>query len=131
MSSSRKILRVLNLRGVPIHKQLCYEEILLRRSTDNWYDWWMVYFALTRKLIVISVVVVHQKTRFLFNTHGPSVAIVLGFSAKVPELVNLEIAANDRIPLIRRYTGGGTVVVDNSTGKWKKYQRLTTSWLEF
>ena len=57
------------------------------------------------------------KNRFIFNTHVPSVAIVLGFSAKVPELVNLDAVAKDRIPLIRRYTGGGTVVVDKSTGK--------------
>ena len=80
----------------------------------------MVYFGhdTKRKLIIVSMIVTHQKIRFLFNTHVPSVAIVLGFSAKVPELVNLELAANDRIPLIRRYTGGGTVVVDNSTGTW-------------
>ena len=44
-------------------------------------------------------------------------AIVLGFSAKVPELVNLEDAVRDKVQLIRRYTGGGTVVVDSSTGK--------------
>ncbi len=55
--------------------------------------------------------------RYIFNTNAPSVTIVLGFSAKVPELVNLEDAVRDKVQLIRRYTGGGTVVIDSSTGK--------------
>lgn len=33
----KKVLRVLKLRGVSISDQLRWEEILLRRSKDNWY----------------------------------------------------------------------------------------------
>ena len=54
--------------------------------------------------------------RFVFNTHVPTVSIVLGYSGKIHELVNVEAAAADKVPLVRRYTGGGTVVVDRSTG---------------
>ena len=43
-------------------------------------------------------------------------SIVLGYSGKVHELINVEAAAADKVPLVRRYTGGGTVVVDPSTG---------------
>ena len=37
---------------------------------------------------------------------------MLGFSGKAPELVNVELVARDWVPMIRRFTGGGTVVVD-------------------
>ena len=34
----KKLLNVVKLRGVPIHEQLRIEEILLRRSNQNWYE---------------------------------------------------------------------------------------------
>jgi lipoate---protein ligase len=42
-------------------------------------------------------------------------AIVLGLSGKIPELVEAERANADEVPLIRRYSGGGTVLVDSNT----------------
>lgn len=51
----------------------------------------------------------------VFN-YGTSVpTIVLGLSGKVPELVNVERVKQDNIPMVRRYTGGGTVIVDKDT----------------
>ena len=90
MSSLLPRLNILRLQGVPILKQLQYEEILLRRTSANW---------------------------LLLNKDMPDLSIVLGFSGKIPELVDEhEVKKSDKsIELIRRYTGGGTVIVDDST----------------
>lgn len=88
MSVSRPLLRVLNLRGLPLFDQLRYEEVLLRHTPDNW---------------------------LVFNSGVAKTSVVLGMSGNVSELVDLERAAVDNVPMIRRYTGGGTVVVDAST----------------
>ncbi len=39
----------------------------------------------------------------------------MGFSAKPAELLELEKVRQDGIPVLRRYTGGGTVIVDHNT----------------
>lgn len=38
-------------------------------------------------------------------------AVVLGISGKPEQLVNLDLVKKDRIPLIKRFTGGGTVYI--------------------
>lgn len=83
-------LRVLRTRGLDILSQLQLEEVLLRRSTSN-------YFVLNRDL------------------RAEDAAVVLGFSGKIGELVDVDHMMKNPIGLVRRYTGGGTVVVDKST----------------
>ena len=39
----------------------------------------------------------------------------MGLSGKVEKLVNVEKAKEFNLPVIKRFSGGGTVVVDNST----------------
>lgn len=80
-------LQLLDLADVPIFNQLQLEEALLRADTRNWC---------------------------LINT-GASPAIVMGISGKEKELLELSKIASDPIPVIRRFSGGGTVVVDPST----------------
>jgi lipoate-protein ligase A len=53
--------------------------------------------------------------QFCLVTHGVLPAIVLGISGKVEELVDEERAERLGLPLIRRFSGGGTVVVDEET----------------
>jgi lipoate-protein ligase A len=81
-------LKVLRLRGIDIFEQLRLEELLFRKDAQNW---------------------------FIFNTNNPIPKIVLGFSGKVGELVDIDKTRRDSIPLVRRYTGGGTVIVDDRT----------------
>ncbi len=50
----------------------------------------------------------------ILNT-GSSPAIVLGISGKPDELVHHEQAEKQKLPLIRRFSGGGCVVVDPAT----------------
>lgn len=52
--------------------------------------------------------------RVLVNEHlNPT--IVMGLSGKIDKLVNVEKAKELHLPVIKRFSGGGTVVVDNST----------------
>ncbi|MBS0586013.1 MAG: lipoate--protein ligase family protein [Verrucomicrobia bacterium] len=80
-------LKLLVLENVPIFRQLQIEEALLRADSDNWC---------------------------LFN-HGSSRHIVLGTSATPSDFVNLELAKASNVPLVHRFSGGGTVIVDEDT----------------
>lgn len=80
-------LNLLSLQQVPIFEQLQLEEALLRTTEANWC---------------------------LIN-HGTPPAIVMGISGDLESLVHLEHWEKRRIPIIRRFSGGGTVVVDEET----------------
>lgn len=79
-------LNILRL-NVPILEQLRIEEALLRTDLRNWC---------------------------LIN-EGTSPAIVMGISGKPELLVNQTQMETNPIPLIKRFSGGGTVVVDSNT----------------
>lgn len=78
---------LLKLDGVPILEQLRIEEALLRVGLGNWC---------------------------LVNSGAPP-AIVMGISGKPERLVHLERLKEDNIPLIKRFSGGGTVYIDPNT----------------
>lgn len=80
-------LHLLHLSRYPIYEQLFLEEALLRTDTRNWC---------------------------IINEGSPP-AIVMGISGKKEELVDCARAEQDRIPVIRRFSGGGTVIVDENT----------------
>lgn len=80
-------LQFVSVVGVPIEEQLEVEEALLRVGKGNWC---------------------------LMN-HGSPSAIVLGLSSKLEECVCEERVKRDPIPIFRRFSGGGTVVVDEET----------------
>lgn len=84
---------LLHYKNMPIQTQLQLEEELLRSTRDNW---------------------------FLIN-EGSSVAIVMGISGKADELIHLDLAEQNQIPILRRFSGGGTVIVDEHT--------LFTTWI--
>lgn len=79
--------RYLKLKNISIFDQLQLEEALLRTSSENW-------------------VIVNE---------GSSPAIVMGIGGKIEQLINVNHLAKKPIPLIRRFSGGGTVVVDSET----------------
>ena len=80
-------LHFIDLDQCPIFHQLELEEALLRGSTDN----------------------------YCIVNRGSPPAIVLGISGKIEELVNTQEAKRRKIECIRRFSGGGTVVVDENT----------------
>lgn len=78
---------LLRLYNKPILQQLQIEEALLRADTRNW--------------CIINV--------------GSPEAIVMGISGKIEELVDEKKLKQHPVPVIRRFSGGGTVVVDENT----------------
>ncbi|EGG20743.1 hypothetical protein DFA_00606 [Cavenderia fasciculata] len=83
------VVQVLRLRNFSIYKQLLLEESLYRRKdAGNW---------------------------LIINEGTPDPMIIMGISGRPDKLVHLEKAASLNIPIIKRYTGGGTVIVDHNT----------------
>lgn len=80
-------LNIVELDLFPIFDQLKLEEALLRTDSHNWC---------------------------LINRGSPP-AIVMGISQNLEHVVDLNAHQENPIPLIRRYSGGGTVVVEPST----------------
>jgi lipoate-protein ligase A len=80
-------LHLIHCQRLPIFEQLQLEEALLREDARNWC---------------------------LINEGSPP-AIVMGISGKKELLVNADKLSRAPIPLIKRFSGGGTVVVDEDT----------------
>jgi lipoate-protein ligase A len=72
---------------LPIFEQLQLEEALLRTDDRNW----------------------------MILNRGDEPTIVLGISGKPDELVQIDAAASRNVPLVRRFSGGGTVITDENT----------------
>lgn len=87
MKTKHPSLSIVRVKNTPIHDQLQLEEALLRADRRNWC---------------------------LIN-EGSSKAIVMGISGRSDELLNLPKLQQSPIPVIRRFSGGGTVVVDQHT----------------
>jgi Lipoate-protein ligase A len=87
MSAKQIPLYWLELENLPIFEQLQLEEALLR--TDS------------RNLCIVN--------------KGSPRAIVMGISGEPDKLLHLESVKRDQVPVIKRFSGGGTVVVDEET----------------
>ncbi|KAJ8612506.1 hypothetical protein CTAYLR_003692 [Chrysophaeum taylorii] len=82
------MINLVRLEGWSILRQLRLEEALLRHDSRNWC---LVNFLT-----------------------GPA-TVVLGMNGKPEALVNRELVERDGVAMIRRFTGGGTVVVGVGT----------------
>lgn len=80
-------LHLIELSSTPIYEQLLLEETLLR--TD-------------------------ERSFCLINRGSPR-AIVMGLSGVPAELLHLDLVSQDQIPIFKRFSGGGTVIVDEET----------------
>jgi len=81
------MLNLIHTKKLNILDQLKLEEFLLKNSNDS----------------------------FCLINEGYKSAVVLGISNKVDDLVNVSNVKKDKISLIKRFTGGGTVFVDLNT----------------
>ncbi|GAV70147.1 BPL_LplA_LipB domain-containing protein [Cephalotus follicularis] len=82
------LMNLLKLKGFSILLQLQLEEQLLRTSSENWC---------------------------ILNDGTSDPTVVMGVSGKPAELLEIESVVLDQVPVIRRFTGGGTVLVDDGT----------------
>jgi len=110
-------LRVVRLPGVPIFDHLILEEALYRSEPRCRKDG-----VSSGNAWLLQNVIKTQKHHFptpAGNSRLPKVSshpisIVLGLSGDPKVLVNLHETDKDDIPLIRRYTGGGTVIMSGT-----------------
>ncbi|GAM19618.1 hypothetical protein SAMD00019534_027930, partial [Acytostelium subglobosum LB1] len=85
-STTMKPIHLLRLRNFPIFKQLQIEESIYRsKNAGNW---------------------------LIINQGTPEPIVVMGISGKPDRLVHLQKAADMNVPIMKRFTGGGTVIVD-------------------
>lgn len=84
---NRPALHLIQTYSLSIYEQLQIEEALLRTDERNW----------------------------CFINHGSPQAIVLGISGNVDNLVDKSLVLEQPLPLIRRFSGGGTVFIDEDT----------------
>ena len=84
---NKPLINVLRVSGWPIVRQLQAEEALLRADTGNWC-------------------LINEKA---------APAVVLGISSKPEQHLNLIKLKQSPIPVFRRYSGGGSVVIDHDT----------------
>ncbi len=82
-----KTLHFIQLANTPIFEQLQLEEALLRTDERNFC---------------------------LVNIGSPR-AIVMGISGNPAQLLDIEKVKKDQIPVFQRFSGGGTVIVDEQT----------------
>jgi lipoate---protein ligase len=80
-------INLLIYKNLPVLSQLQLEEALFLHNNENW--------------CILN-----------YNT---TPAIVLGSSNKPNDLINLKKVKANKIPIIKRFTGGGTVFVDQDT----------------
>jgi lipoate---protein ligase len=80
-------MNFIQLQNVSIFKQLELEERLLRADTRN----------------------------FCIVNYGSPRAIVMGLSNQIESLLNLDEVRKDKIDIIKRFSGGGTVIIDPNT----------------
>ncbi|KAH7429488.1 hypothetical protein KP509_09G052000 [Ceratopteris richardii] len=87
-SASKKLVNLVKLRSVPILQQLLIEERLLRTNQSNWC---------------------------IINDGTDPAAIVMGISGEPHNLLHLDKVMHDNMQVIKRFSGGGTVIVDQNT----------------
>ena len=80
-------INFLHLKESSIFDQLQIEEALLRNDDENW----------------------------CIVNEGSSPSIIMGISGKPEELIDLKKVQADPLPIIKRFSGGGTVIVDDDT----------------
>ncbi len=74
----------------------------------------LTHHTIHEQLLIEEQLLRHESGNYIVINSGSTPAIVLGISGKASELVHLD-KLPPSIPLIRRFSGGGTVIVDEET----------------
>lgn len=89
--------------GLSMLERLCLEECLLHHDERNWI------------IVGTHEAQPHKYLQSTLNTPTTSTtntAIIMGFSGKPQELLNVNLVQQDSVLTIKRFSGGGTVVLD-------------------
>lgn len=113
------ILRVLRTSSLPILRQLRLEEYLFRGTEHNWI---LLNDGSPTTSIVLGLSgyeTSREKTYLEFHIHVPFSTPFFVTSSnphrKLEEMVNIPAARTKGVQVLRRYSGGGTVIVDRNT----------------
>mmetsp|Transcript_1239 Transcript_1239/g.1586 ORF Transcript_1239/g.1586 Transcript_1239/m.1586 type:complete len:304 (+) Transcript_1239:80-991(+) len=106
MLSKQIKLNWLDLRGscLSVLERLCLEEVLLRHDNRSW-----------------ALVGNHKPLPHCYLSNGVSskknnsCIIVMGIGGKPKDLLNLDLVRKDDITIVKRFSGGGTVVLDHNS----------------
>jgi hypothetical protein len=117
--AARPVVRLLRLAGVPIYEQLLLEEALLRASSENWF---VLNDGSSTAAIVLGIsgcdlVMVCGAPKCCIQCQiAPTYHSIALYACRKPqELVHAPSARAAGLQAIRRFSGGGTVVVDEGT----------------
>jgi len=80
-------LNILHTKNLPIYDQLMMEESLLKTHNEN----------------------------FCIINEGTNKSIILGSSNEIKDFLNISLLNKNPISVIKRFSGGGTVLVDENT----------------
>ena len=118
----RPVVNLLRVSGLDIRSQLALEESLLRATQQNWV---VVNNGAFRPAIVmgISGYVCVQNRHLLCHAaciyttlYGPrKFHLHVRVHRRAEELIHVPQARQARMQVLKRFTGGGTVVVDSNT----------------
>jgi lipoate-protein ligase A len=107
------LVRCLRLTGLPILQQLQLEEALLRSTSHNWL---LINDGTPKATIVMGISgCADVAVAFCVALIHSGCLMTVCFVRQVPELVDVQQAQQQQLQLIKRFTGGGTVVVDADT----------------
>lgn len=99
--SNKPLACCLRLRNFPHLRALRLQEALFRADRRSWF--------------ITNEWDCPTSSSAAAAAHDSAQAIILGISGKPDELVDVERVAAESVPMIKRFSGGGTVVVDANT----------------
>lgn len=119
-AQTRPIVNLLRMSRLPIYTQLLLEEALLRGTKQNWV---LLNDGAFQPAIVMGI------SGYCMQSNEPHACAMLHAMSRnncmhsyhlethrrPEELINIPKALDARIQVIKRFTGGGTVVVDENT----------------
>lgn len=130
-AATRQQVKFLKLAALPILQQLQLEEALLRATSQNWF---LINEGTPAPSIVMGVSGcvgagdLPDRLLFLLQTRPDTTHARNWDCRKVEELIRVDQARNRQLGVIKRFTGGGTVVVDADTIFTTLIMQVGTRW---
>ncbi|CAD6265390.1 unnamed protein product [Miscanthus lutarioriparius] len=104
------LMRLVTMSSVPILQQLHLEEQLLRCTPETGAS-----SMTARPLLPLSWDFVRKDDSIVHQPPCRLANLVLCDGRRVSELVEIQPVLRDQVPVVRRFSGGGTVIVDQGT----------------
>ena len=106
----------LNGCGLSAIERLCLEEALLRHDPLE-RSWAIVgtHDPTYHTRLKVEQETTKIKNEYGFESRNDSCIIIMGIGGKPHKLLNMENVSRDNVLVVKRFSGGGTVIVDHSS----------------